>query len=264
MITTMSRPDAIMLGFEAFGVRVAVAAPDAIADRLSAALPPARRECDPAAAEVAFELVGVPDGIAVERDGEPFTDGIPLESALEVLEREVRTEVALRAPGLVFVHAGVVAHEHRGLVLPGTSFAGKTTLVAALVRAGAEYFSDEYAVLDQDGRVHPYARRLAIRGKDGVARLHEATDLGGAVGKRPVRVAAIVVTSYREGSAWEPAPLSHGEAVLALIKNAVPAQSRPAETLHAATRAVEGARLEHGERGDAIRTAALLLDDLRR
>jgi hypothetical protein len=140
MITTMSRPDAIMLGFEAFGVRVAVAAPDAIADRLSAALPPARRECDPAAAEVAFELVGVPDGIAVERDGEPFTDGIPLESALEVLEREVRTEVALRAPGLIFVHAGVVAHEGRGLLLPGGSFAGKTTLVGGGGGGGGAHY----------------------------------------------------------------------------------------------------------------------------
>jgi hypothetical protein len=43
------------------------------------------------------------------------------------------------------------------MVLPGKSFAGKTTLVAALVRAGAEYWSDEYAVLDANGDVHPYA-----------------------------------------------------------------------------------------------------------
>jgi len=262
MIRAMSRLDASRIGFEAFGVRVAVAVPDDVADRLAAALPPARRECDPAAAEIGFELVAAPGGIAVIRDREPFTDGVPLDTALEVLEREVRTEVALRAPGFIFVHAGVVAHEGRGLVLPGASFAGKTTLVAALVRAGATYYSDEYAVLDGDGRVHPYARRLAMRGENGVAQLHDASELGGADGDRPVPVAAVVLATYREGSTWEPAPMSHGEAVLALLQNTVAARTRPQESLHAATRAADGARLQRGERGDANRTAALLLDDL--
>jgi hypothetical protein len=263
MITTVSGDDAISIGVEAFGVRVAVVGPADLRDRLEAALPPARRRCDPKTAQVTFELAGAPGATAIAKDGEPFTDGVPIDTALEVLERELRTEVALRAPGLIFVHAGVVAHEGRGLVLPGASFAGKTTLVAALVRAGAAYFSDEYAVLDQEGRVHPYARPLAMR-ENGVARLQDASDLGGVVGDRAVPVAAIVVTSYRDDAAWEPDTLSHGEAVLALIENAVPAQSRPAETLQAATRAVEGARLQHGERGDANRTAALLLDDLGR
>ena len=118
-------------------------------------------------------------------------------------------------------------------------------------------------MLDQQGRVHPYARLLAIR-ENGVARLHDASDLGGGVGERPVPVAAVAVTSYREGSTWDPAPLSHGEAVLALLENTVPARTRPQESLRAATHAVDGAMLQHGERGDADRTAALLLDDLRR
>ena len=69
--------------------------------------------------------------------------------------------VANYAPDRVFVHAGVVAWRGRALVLPGTSFAGKTTLVAELVRAGAIYYSDEYAVLDEQGRVHPYSARSA-------------------------------------------------------------------------------------------------------
>jgi hypothetical protein len=264
MITAMSRQDASTSGFEAFGVRVAVTVPADVLSRLGAALPPARQECDPADAEVSFELVAAADGTAVIRDGEPFTDGVPLDTALEVLEREVRTEVALRAPDQIFVHAGAVAHQGRGLVLPGASFTGKSTLVAALVRAGATYYSDEYAVLDQEGRVHPYARRLAIRGENGVARLHDASDLGGAVGHLPVPVAAIAVTTYREGSGWDAASMSHGEAVLALLENTVPARTRPQESLRAATRAVDGAKLQRGERGDADRTAALLLDDLRR
>ena len=42
------------------------------------------------------------------------------------------------------------------LLLPGGSFTGKTTLVGALVRAGAVYYSDQYALLDEDGLIHPY------------------------------------------------------------------------------------------------------------
>jgi hypothetical protein len=69
----------------------------------------------------------------------------------------MHTHIALHAPEHVFVQAGVVGVGERAMVLPGKSFAGKTTLVAALVRAGAEYWSDEYAVLDANGDVHPYA-----------------------------------------------------------------------------------------------------------
>ena len=61
------------------------------------------------------------------------------------------------------MHAGVVGWKGWALVLPGKSGAGKTTLVAELIRAGATYYSDEYAVLDERGRVHPYARPLAVR-----------------------------------------------------------------------------------------------------
>lgn len=85
------------------------------------------------------------------------------EPVLAQLAHELMLHVAERAPELVFLHAGVVGIGGRALVLPGPSFAGKTTLVAALVRAGAVYLSDEYAVLDSLGRVHPYARQLQMR-----------------------------------------------------------------------------------------------------
>ena len=49
------------------------------------------------------------------------------------------------------------------IVMPGASFAGKTTMVRAWLEAGATYYSDEFAVLDRTGRVHPFARPLAIR-----------------------------------------------------------------------------------------------------
>jgi len=98
------------------------------------------------------------------RDDKPFTKaGLEFEHALLLLEAQVRAHIALHAPDRIFVHAGVVAHRGRASCCRGLSFAGKTTLVAALVRAGATYYSDEFAPLDADGLVHPYARPLSLR-----------------------------------------------------------------------------------------------------
>ena len=45
--------------------------------------------------------------------------------------------VAEHAPDHLFVHAGVVGWNGRAIVMPGASFAGKTTLVQAWLEAGA-------------------------------------------------------------------------------------------------------------------------------
>ena len=82
---------------------------------------------------------------------------------LAMLDSELRGHVADHATDGFFIHAGVVAHRGRGIVIPGDSFSGKTTLVAELVRAGAGYYSDEFAVIDAEGLVHPYARPLSFR-----------------------------------------------------------------------------------------------------
>ena len=74
-----------------------------------------------------------------------------LKIVLEDLERRIKMYVAEMARRRVFVHAGVVAWQGRAIVIPGRSYSGKTSLVAALVRAGATYYSDEYAVLDLQG-----------------------------------------------------------------------------------------------------------------
>src|ERR1700749_911879 len=68
------------------------------------------------------------------------------QAVFERLESDLQLYVAERAPRRVFVHAGVVGWKGRAVVIPGRSLSGKTTLVVELVRAGAEYYSDEDAV----------------------------------------------------------------------------------------------------------------------
>ena len=157
------------------------------------------------------------------------------------------------------MHAGVVGHRGAAILIPGSSHAGKTSLVAALVRAGADYYSDEFAPLDAAGLVHPFAKPLSIRNEQYVQVDHHVAALGGVAGDEPLPVGAVVMTTYEAGRGWRPRRLSSGEAVLALLSHTVPAQSRPTEALRTISRSLERATVIEGARGEADTVAPLLL-----
>jgi hypothetical protein len=254
------------LGVEAFGVRVAIEAmSDKQLDRIRPLLPPGWRACAPEDASKRWEIDADPLlRFVLSRDGDPvIREGLAFEHLLLVLEQQVRSYIALHAPELIFVHAGVVALGDRLLVIPGMSFSGKTTLVAELVRRGATYYSDEYALLDADGLVHPYPRPLSIRnGKFSKLPTHIA-ELGGMAGDQAQRITDIIVTQYKPGAEWNPRQLSGGESVLAMLSHTVAAQSRPEQVMRHITRAVPGARALEGPRGESEAFADMLLDELR-
>jgi hypothetical protein len=153
-----------------------------------------------------------------------------------------------------------VAIDGRAIVIPGESFSGKTTLVSALLRRGATYLSDEFAVLDRDGRVHPYPKPLSMRLQTGLPDAEVTPEAVGAeVLETSAPVALIVVTQYLPGATFEPRELSGGEAALALLGNAVPARERPAETMRAVREAAACSRCVSGERGDADVAAGTIL-----
>jgi hypothetical protein len=214
--------------------------------------------------EESFALVTDADGTyQVTRDDSPLMTGVDLEFALMLLDSQLRISVGLSAPGRIFVHAGVVAHEGRAIVLPGLSLSGKTTLVVALIRAGAVYYSDEFAVLDEHGYVHPYAKPLSIRDGDVLQNDRPAESFGALVGDEPLRIGAAIFTRYRPGVEWNPAQLSPGRGALAMLENTLAAIKRSDEAIRAVKRAIDGAVLLQGERGEAAATAAQLLDCVR-
>ena len=108
--------------------------------------------------------------------------------------------------------------------MPGLSFSGKTTLVRALVEAGAVYYSDEFAMLDEAGRVHPYARQLSFRPPDGRPVDLRAEELGGVAGTEPLPVGMVIVTRYRPGGVWQPRQLSAGAGALAMLEHTIPSR----------------------------------------
>jgi len=186
-------------------------------------------------------------------DGRRIAESTDLRRVARSLGADSRHFVAIHARERIFIHAGVVACGAHAILIPGRSMSGKTTLVAELLRAGATYYSDEYAVLDAQGRVHPFAKPLSIRTVDGAPqRLVPAADFGSRSGAEPLRVAGLLSTRYVPGTPWEPQPMTGGQVALTLLDNAVAAQPRFHEVRQVISAVVAGGvRAWRGDRGEA-------------
>jgi hypothetical protein len=248
---------------EAYGARLAVSAPDAVTlQAILEGLPtgwsvaPADTRHDDVSWR--FGVLGDERGYRVIQGNGEQQDCADLELAIWLMRTQMRRYVGHHSQSLIFVHAGVVAHQGRALLLPGHSFAGKSTLVAALVRAGAEYYSDEFALLDDGGRVSQYREPIQLRGPNG----RELLTIDSDRPRDPVPVGVVAITVYMPGASWSPRRLSTGEGVVALMEHASPAREKPAETLATLRRALEGAVILSGERGGADATAQLLMQAL--
>jgi hypothetical protein len=180
--------------------------------------------------------------------------------ALAVLENHLTQAVAEMAPQRLFIHAGVVGWNGKAIVVPGPSHAGKSTLVAALLAAGATYYSDEYAVLDPQGRVHPFPRPLQLRDAREVATRVEPEELGSRRGVQPLPVGLVAVARYDAGARWRPARLTPGRTLLELLSNTIVARSQPEATMAMLRSMVSRAPSFKGRRGEAKETAAWLLE----
>jgi hypothetical protein len=112
-----------------------------------------------------FEISGTSgDWWLVTGADEPEPDDDPW-TLLDTIRYTMIQDALERAKGTVGLHAGVVAKDGFGLLLPGASKSGKTTLTLALVRAGWSYMSDDLAPLSggEDLVVAPFPKPLSIR-----------------------------------------------------------------------------------------------------
>lgn len=174
------------------------------------------------------------------------------------LQREVQHTVASKAIDRLFVHAGAVAWGGKAILLPGRSGSGKSMLVREMIRAGAVYLSDEFAVLDDNGLVHPFARPLSIRTRSGKV-TRTAGELGALTAVGPLPVDSVIFTNYLPGTVFEPSELTVGRAVLEIIKHTVAVRAHPGRALRIAATVAAKCQSLCSPRGDARNTARAVL-----
>ncbi|MGC2766970.1 MAG: hypothetical protein WB607_15790 [Candidatus Acidiferrum sp.] len=171
---------------------------------------------------------------------------------LEVFETDLNLHIATATERLFFIHAGVVAWKGKAIVIPGSSYTGKSTLVGEFLRQGATYYSDEFAVFDPRGYVHPFPKPLGIRmGADQKQTRVSPAQYGCAVGMKPIRLGLILFTRYLPSARWRPKVISPGKAALNLLQHSFSVRERPEAAFAFADKVTRRTRVLVGPRGEA-------------
>ena len=258
------------IAITSFGVSAGIRTNDPAAlDRVLPALPPVWRSAETDTVDTIFSLyfAGPPARPNVKNYHLLYGDHVRLarvteeEQVFSSLERWLEFFLASNAREMIFLHAGVVGWRGGAVLFPGRSFSGKSTLVHELVRAGAAYYSDEFAVLDRKGLVHPYPRPIALRSspRERPVKISPAADCDFRA-LEPLPVTKVIVTKYREGARWRPKSVGAGQGALELIANTVVARQKPELMVEVFRNALSGATFLIGKRGEASQMVNSVLD----
>jgi hypothetical protein len=261
----------VTLAFRAYGLNIGLVLCDPVRpDDMSAVLPHGHQPIAGGRLDRVFRLERLTSGESPVKaagyhwydNGEYRRFARTPETAVEYAEAMIEHHIAEFSPDYIFIHAGVVIWQSAAVILPGESQSGKSTLVRALVNAGATYFTDEYAVLDADGTVYPYLRHLSQR--DGPFGPAGRVDLAAhapssEVAQAGARVVLVVLTRFEAGAAWRVEQLGPGAAMMAMSQHVIAIRRRPADAFAVMSRVVEGAAVVEGVRGDATEAATRIL-----
>ena len=200
------------------------------------------------------------------RNGEKVIENTGGEFFFQMVESEVRVTIAEFAVSRVFLHAGVVAWNNQAIIIPAKSYSGKSTLVAELVKKGAVYYSDEYAVLDAAGNVQPFPKWLSLRGIiDPDTQLECSVEsVGGIAGTKTIPVGMVLIAQYKRGKKipkrWNPRRLSSGQAMMEILPHAIPIRNKPKFVLKVLNNLTSRAIIVKTVRGEAKDFANTLLN----
>ena len=241
--------DYATVGAASFGVSISVQCPREYASTISAQLPVNSKPLSDVDTEHRFSVtLDSPDGslYAVKYRSMTKASLQPLDSALRILQKEMHLCVAEHARNYVFIHAGVVECKGLGIVFPGSSYAGKSTLVWSLLQSGARYYSDEYAVFDQHGSVHPFTLPINLR----FAGSERQTVIPERAASDAIKPDLIVFARYRRDATWRPRMLRPAECLLQLIRHSIAIRRNPAFVLPVLGEISSQSRAYMGYRGD--------------
>lgn len=247
-------------GFEFFGVKFGIRLDDSLWERGLLKAIPVGSKCIPfKEANHHFSLV--------TKAGKEF-NGFYLDAEIafqfeefsEALFASIGSKIVLATallapPKFFFLHAGAVSVGDVGVIIPGDSYSGKTTLVRDFIRRGARYYTDDCAVLDFAGNLYPFPIPLSVRlGAD----RHKKRDFfpeefGAETGREKVPVRLILMTRFAEKGIWAPHLISGGRAVFDILKHFFyhsAVNREPVGTLAFLSNLARNAAIFEGERGE--------------
>lgn len=205
-------------------------------------------------------------GYELYRNDEIIAESPLREIFFDSVESQIRVTIGEYARSKVFLHAGVVGWKGKAIIIPGKSYSGKSTLVAELVKKGALYYSDEYAVLDTDGKVQPFPKWLSLRGIiDPYTQLdYSVESLGGTAGSDTIPAGMVLIMRYDESvktsRGWKPERLSAGQGMMEILPHTLPIRNEPKFVLEVLNKLVTRAIIVKTVRGEAKEFAETLLN----
>jgi serine kinase of HPr protein (carbohydrate metabolism regulator) len=211
-------------GFECYGVKIAIRIDDSnLRRKMEEVLPRISRICDYGEPKHIVSLVVNADE---ESNGLYYNDEIAMEfgrlkdSLWEYIGEKILLVLAMNSlPSKFYIHAGAVGWNDFGILLPGTSRAGKTTLTRDFIKAGADYFSDDCVILDDKGYLFPFPRPLAVRTESGDRHIREAEYYGAKTAADKMKLKLILFAQFEENCEWSPEPVTRGQGIMELMNN---------------------------------------------
>jgi hypothetical protein len=220
---------------------------------------------------------------ALARGGRSIEDTATPGGVVHFLLWEVHKQAVASVKSLLALHAGAVSWRGSGVVLPGTTGSGKTTLVAGLVRAGFSYLSDDSALIElPGGRLHRFPKSLTLRPESIRLMPELATKLApefawptrlrydlpidairaDALGD-PCRVRYVISPTYARGSSTRLEPVSRAETLFNLSRNSLNLDEFGRDGLAVLADVVRGAtcfRMQVGDLDSSVNAVRTLVE----
>lgn len=178
------------------------------------------------------------------RDDEPLESPTSRARAEAQLANHLHLWVAEHCRQRIMIHAGVVAWGSRVLLLPGRSMSGKSTLVEALCRHGASYWSDDLAVVHPQGRTSPYVLPLSRR-------LTRDTLVMPAPAEESATVVAVIFSCFHKAGNDRLRPLGQADGLRQLLGHCPALSRHPERVLPIAAALARRVTFHQLQRGEA-------------
>ena len=108
-------------------------------------------------------IVGKPEKMSLWLDERQLYFGESAQEMAYILINEIVYDCIINTSNQQAVHAAALVAAGKGILLPGKSGSGKSSIAAWLTAKGCTYLTDELVLLSQDGRLLPFTRPISLK-----------------------------------------------------------------------------------------------------